>query len=690
MAHEEIPLTDIKKELDSVPEIIAYVNQDINTEETDRENPLHNAIKRKHIYTIQNLLDDNADVNATTSNGSNSFHLACEYADADTLYLLITRGGDVNAKDDEGKTPTMVAVDNRNDDCIGILASAGANLDEKNHDGDSPLIVAASNGFSSTVKELIVNGALFEVKDGNGKNALQRAIMEKSDGAAANIIRLVLQDEYLKRYIDDPEVGLLKIIRCEMKETMKALLDHALVQHPKKPHLALVKTEYFDIHIADKNHKSSKKRNVFLKRLADLVDDDIAYNGTVRILVERKMKKIGNLFLVFKLIFHFFFMIALSYSLIQASYENAPEAYTINPANIIRIFAELYVLFYFAYNFASEGFEFFKIYKNRIVLNEEAGQKKATAFVFLQTIGEYFSDLTNYFDIVGLFSLLILIILRFTSQPAQWEFATITNVINSLRLFQVIALVPFIGPYVNTFFQILKCEVPQFVGGFLLYLFMFATSYFIALRTPYTAEGFRNQSLMQDTDRVPGIDNEFYWTFVSGVRILLEGNLYDDVYVYQHLNWSAALLYMSFLFLTVVIFLNVFIAQLSDSYSVVRENANRAYAWHRLTFVVQIQKQSLFGFLNCFKRRHIIGDITIDKDEMFEYYGVSCIQNLNTKHYTEDVEVKESLASIQNQQLFARKTREIGAEKIKELNVKIDNLTESLDNLVKLVQEKLK
>ena len=169
----------------------------------------------------------------------------------------------------------MVAVDNRNDGCIGILASAGANLDEKDHDGDSPLI--ASNGFSSTVKELIVNKASFEVKDENGKNALQRAIMEKSDGAAANIIRLVLQDEYLKRYIDDPEVGLLKIIRCEMKETLKALLDHALVQHPKDPHLALVQTEYFDIHIADRkdeNYKRYKKRNVFLKRLADLGDED--------------------------------------------------------------------------------------------------------------------------------------------------------------------------------------------------------------------------------------------------------------------------------------------------------------------------------------------------------------------------------------------------------------------------------
>ena len=419
-------------------------------------------------------------------------------------------------------------------------------------------------------------------------------------------------------------------------------------------------------------------------------DEDLAYNGTVRILVERKMEKIGNLYLVFKLLFHFFFMIALSYSLIQASYENAPEAYTINPANIIRILTELYVLFYFAYNFVSERFEFFQIYKNRIVLNEESGQNKSTAFVFLQTIGDYFKDFTNYFDIVGIFSLLILIILRLTSQPAQWEFATITNLINSLRLFQVIALVPFIGPYANIFFQILKREVPQFVGLFLFYLSMFATSYFIALRTPYTAEGFRNQSLMQDTDRVPGIDNEFYWTFVSGLRILLEGNLYDDVYVYQHLNWSAALLYMSFIFITVVVFLNVFIAQLSDSYSVVRENAERAHAWHRLTFVLQIQKHSLFALFNCYKRRHIIGDIMIEKEKLLEYYGISCIQNLNTKHYTEDAEVKESLASIQNQQSFARKTREIGAEKIKELNVKIDNLTESLDNLVKLVQEKLK
>ena len=76
------------------------------------------------------------------------------------------------------------------------------------------------------------------------------------------------------------------------------------------------------------------------------------------------MKRIGTLYLVFKLLFHFLFMIALSYSLIQASYENAPEAYTINIPNIIRILAELYVFFSLHITLClkdSNFFEFIKI-----------------------------------------------------------------------------------------------------------------------------------------------------------------------------------------------------------------------------------------------------------------------------------------------------------------------------------------
>ena len=308
-------------------------------------------------------------------------------------------------------------------------------------------------------------------------------------------------------------------------------------------------------------------------------------------------------------------------------------------------------------------------------------------------------------------SLIILIILRLANQPSEWIFATVTFLGNSLRIFKLITLIPWIGPYANTFYQILKRDVPLFLTLFTLFLLIFTGTYSISLRTPYTAEGFTNASLMQDTKRNNGTDNGIQWVFVSGVRVLLEGNVYgdndDDVYVYKHLNWLAAILYLTYIFLTAVVFLNMFIAQLSATYAEAKENAERAYAWYRLNFIVQIKTSSLLSLCWDIKRKIIPNkkntketkEIHINKDDLFKYYGVHTIKDLNTKYFAEDVEVKAMLASIKNQKIFAQQTYEMlrshqnkaqyvqshdkGNEEIKELNKKIDTL-------MKMIEEKIK
>ena len=208
--------------------------------------------------------------------------------------------------------------------------------------------------------------------------------------------------------------------------------------------------------------------------------------------------------------------------------------------------------------------------------------------------------------------------------------------------------------------------------------------------------------------------------FLTGVRILLEGNVYQDQYVFQQLNWLAAAIYLAFLFLTVVVFLNVFIAQLSDTYGSVKNKAERTYAWQRLNFIVQIQRTSLLSLCIDYRKKYFIDKIRIEKDEMFQYYGVHSIHSLNVKSFTEEVEIKGMLSTIQNQQKVARKTYEISkssaniltpksqegtSQEMEELKKRIDDLaiemrnketrfeeqfTKSMDGLIKLIQEKIK
>ena len=56
--------------------------------------------------------------------------------------------------------------------------------------------------------------------------------------------------------------------------------------------------------------------------------------------------------------------------------------------------------------------------------------------------------------------------------------------------------------------------------------------------------------------------NQFYWTFLLFVRLLLQGeNVLDDNYLFNQLNWLDAFIYLTALTLVIVVLLNIFIAQ---------------------------------------------------------------------------------------------------------------------------------
>ena len=746
-------------------EIITFIPDiAINSMDRDGNTPLHKAVERKHTHTVLYLLNHSGNPNLANYIGYNSVHMACQYVDEDILYLLTTRGGDVNAREHKGKTPVMIAAENAKDGCIHILAAAGASLDQRDKQGNAPLIVAASQGHTNTVRELILNGASFDVTDNERYNALERAITNKKDGAAAIIIRLSPQEDYVSYYLMTVEISLLKIVRYRLTETLKALLDRMVVQHDSLDFSkGIVRTKYLDVDTDGKTPNDGeyqKNKTFLLQRIAGLDDEEIAYHGTIRLLIDQKMRIFGNRILGIKIIFYTIFLISLAYSLIAAA--NRPielSSYTSDAFGIVRIFTDLIVLAYFLFNLVTEGVEFFRVTRltfryiqDKITDIKKEKKRQATVetqtetddldcedddkdeyafepvevkkettkrpitsrlndIIFIRVFTDYFSDKSNYLDVLGLLTLFILIILRVTTQPTQWVFATLTFLINGLRVFKLVALLPRIGPYTNVIYKILVNDVPLFSTLFLLTLLIFTGGYFVSLRTPYSPPGFVNASLNQDTERISGVDNELQWVFLSGLRILLEGNVYEGQYLFRQINWLAASIYLGFLFLTVVVYLNVFIAQLSDTYGTVRKNAERTYAWQRLNFIVQVQRTSLMSICIDHRKKYFINEIPIDKETLFKYYGVHSIKGLNTKNFTEDVDVKGMLASIQNQQIVARQTHEISkstntagppaqlpppprqeesqSQQIQELSGRIDQLLAEMRQKDALLEERL-
>ena len=670
-------------------EIAAETNNELNAQLLMLDNPTdYNIFKiaAKGGWKVLRALKD-LDLKATdVSDGFTMLHHAVGEGRVNTIKYLIERGVDPNKGSglDYGFTPLIYAglwqadndlilgmlMENSNTNIrlmyggctilnliaekgkyhfVQRLIELGADPDQRDENGTCPFIEAAKNGHHLTVKAFVLNGATLSLLGRDGKSALDHALEMKRDATSAILIRLDKRNDFLRKFnqmYEKTDNNIEKLIKARQKDTIVALLDKSL-------NFDCSREEYKEITLELEVWGKGK----ILERIARWGDEELAYHGTIRILVDSKMWKFGYKILSLKFLFFLLFLLTLSYSLIQASTAGvARDTYTDGAWNIARILTDLFVLIYFLYNVLTESIEIFRIMRNtheylkskkarRIkkvedksyeTFREKSKEKhprslksKLYNIFCIRVLVDYFSDLSNVFDTLGLSSLLLLIILRVAREEVQWVFATFTFFLNAVRIFKFIVLVPRLGPYSTIIFRILVKDVPLFSSLFLITLFIFTGGYFIALRTPYSSQGFSNASLVQDTTRTPGVDDRIYWVFMSGLRVLLEGNIYENNYLYNHLNWLAACIYLAFLFLTVVVFLNVFIAQLSDRYAEVKEKANQLYALQKLNFLVQIETTSVLSTRINFKNKFKLEQKKITSEEMLHYYHFSDPVSLN-------------------------------------------------------------
>ncbi|KAI6646498.1 hypothetical protein LOD99_12619 [Oopsacas minuta] len=650
--------------------------------------PLHCAASRGHIHTVRFLLERGAQIGERTKRGLTALHLACQTAEEDTIQLLVTWGADVNATDENGRGPVFVAAENGRASIISVLASVGANLDALDIEGDIPLIIACAKGHSKTVSELILNGASMEVTDRKRYSGLERAIQNKQDSAAAIYIRLHPERKFLKYYLNSMEIMVIQIVKYGMQETIRALLDRMIVPHDLTRNSdGKVHIKYLDLDGGNKlptDDSYSKSKNYFLQRISEIGEDSLAYHGTVRIIVDQKMRKFGYMILSLRTFFFVLFLACLAYSLILATGVREPlGSYFIDGFHYLRLACDVYVLLYYLINLITESGEFIRIFliarshiiDKRKLLQQEAKRQESvgvketvrntcskrchkviTDSVFIRVFYDYFRDKSNYFDVVGLLMLTVLFILRATRQPAQWIFATLAFFFNSLRLFKLVALIPVLGPYTTIIYKILVEDLPRFVMLLLLTLIIFSGTFFISLRVPHTSEGFRNSSLLELSRREAGVDDMIWWVFLSGIRIVLDGDVYrDSNFLYMSLNWLACMIYISFFFLTVVVYLNVFIAQLSDTYADVKLNAKRSFAWQRLNYVIQIQKSSMLSLCIDFRKRFFTKSVSVDSNTCSYYYNSCSLNTYLHDNQLEDLDLKNLLSSIQQQQRARKK-----------------------------------
>ena len=308
---------------------------------------------------------------------------------------------------------------------------------------------------------------------------------------------------------------------------------------------------------------------IALQMLAETEDHDLAYHPTVRVIVDKKMSKIGNYYLLIEILYFLVFLSSLFFILTSAVTKRNPLNY-VDYGDVIRAIFEVLVAIFWIVSLLLEIFEVVgetrHVYQ-RILANSldkssvEIENSLGTIAKEVATL--YFREPYNYFDLLGLLLLFLILPLRVANSGFQWVFASLSVIIHFLRFIKVLRLLPGFGTYVHTITLIIIKDVPKFAVVSSMIMLVAAEAFFLALRAPYALdEPPRNSSLEEIIADSEGMFNQFYWTFLVFIRLLLQGeNVLDGNYLFDSLNWLDAAIYLTTLTLVIVVLLNIFIAQ---------------------------------------------------------------------------------------------------------------------------------
>ncbi|XP_065647759.1 uncharacterized protein LOC101236412 isoform X3 [Hydra vulgaris] len=412
---------------------------------------------------------------------------------------------------------------------------------------DNPLCIALSKFYDRTASLLVKSMDSYSV----------RCLFETNDSVEARF--------HFKDYIDPKE-------SISMKLTVLAILEKLMNPYwPFQPiNQADKEIEWYDMPKAPLSHhfyfqlldgddkgnapeNNNKRFNYRSKSCLHLIAHssscrEAIQHPVVRLLVKRKWNDYGQNIMRINAALYLFFLVLFSFALfLQPSTQRM---------HIFRMFCEIgTILFTFFY----------------ILLELDEGDKRWSI---------YFSDYTNYIDILGLGTILLIIPFRFAKLfHIEWIISAVAYFINCLRLFQYFIVIKELHIYYRTFHIIIVEDIRKFAALFLVIILAFTGSVTMALKS--TAE----------LHIVGG-----YWgIFFKEIRGLAESQSFSDDY--SNINVIVVIFLMCNMFCTMVVLLNILIGQISNRYNEVQSMAKVQYDIDKTKFITKIDNSRLCGKL---------------------------------------------------------------------------------------------
>ena len=184
--------------------------------------------------------------------------------------------------------------------------------------------------------------------------------------------------------------------------------------------------------------------------------------------------------------------------------------------------------------------------------------KTQYALWFATEVVSYLLQPLVLLDWLGIMSLTVYLLSQWIGGTAQWIFASISFIANTLRLFKYITYSVYLGPYASSLYSALTRDIPRFLIIFSVILITFTGGFSLAIVQVNNAScnNFEEMAFCNASQ-----------TFLSGIRVLLDGHVFQDPNFMQNLGFYPSLIYIIFIILVVVFLLNFLVAQFCATYA---------------------------------------------------------------------------------------------------------------------------
>ncbi|KAL4233239.1 hypothetical protein ACF0H5_007923 [Mactra antiquata] len=481
---------------------------------------------------------------------------------------------------------------------VNNLIHRGANTFASDFHNCTPLHHAVRRGLKGVAAKLLENDAPPNARDKDNMLPLQIALKDKNDDMCALLLAYMPNELVRNLFVGDSavsELSLHELLRSEtsMQQTILSVLD-CMIEPRSLGGLRV----YYNILESDSSGRPPDS-SLFdshskspLQIIAKQGNKNIVYHDAVRLLVRRKWKAYAKRRFEYNSILYLFALFCITFSAIVSVMATDPTVYA-GEIQVARAVTEVFSLIMVLMTLCTE-------------INQLRRHKL-----------EYFHDKFNYLDFSSTILLLTVPALRFTHNNAQWHVFAFGYLFWTIRILKYAAVFRQTGAYAQILGRALQHDFLQFGAVFLVILLAFSVSFFLSLK------GDGDLDKHTETSTIWGI------LFV-GIRSLTEAAPVVDYTGSDGYAPVSVIFMVSFLFTCIVILLNILIAQLTDTYQKVQQDAQRGLEVNRAWIVARVELNSILVCFKELRKENYVGyEDIIDVKDVLDRWESPPINEMN-------------------------------------------------------------